>query len=120
LGSPTPAAAPSSGATDRGRSGSLITRTTCALRVFIQRWTGLACSSKSIESCGRALVRVPWNHRDLGDPVQGRIEAIIAIDSAYSMVAGARIRRRYEASGLFEPAVLIEKSFRTRRRSMTT
>ena len=54
-----------------------------------------------------------WNHRDLGDPVQGRIEAIIR-ESIPGYDYGSRREDQtavIEASGLFEPPVLIERSF---------
>ena len=54
-----------------------------------------------------------WNHRDLGDPVQGRIESIIR-DSIPGYEYGNRREDQtsvIEESRLFEPPVLIERSF---------
>ena len=54
-----------------------------------------------------------WNHRDLADPVQSHIEAMIR-ESIPGYEYGSRREDQtevIEASGLFGPAVLIERSF---------
>ena len=54
-----------------------------------------------------------WNHRDLADPLQARIEAIIR-ESIPGYDYGSRREDQtavIAASGLFEPAVLIDRGF---------